>query len=71
MSETIKPLVYRGTKEICAVVGLNYKQFTTYIKQHGLPAFRIAGKTQWLATHTDLERWINEQRDKYLMGGEQ
>jgi hypothetical protein len=62
----VKPLVYRGSREICSAVGINYKEITHYVRDYGLPAFKINGKTQWLATHDDLDKWIRSQRDTYL-----
>lgn len=66
MQQTTKPLVYRGAKEICAVVGLDYKQITTYVNDHGLPAFKIKGQKTWIACYEDLEKWVRGQRDTYL-----
>lgn len=66
MLQTTKPLVYRGSKNISEQVGINSKQFTYYVKEMGLPAFRIEGSTVWLALYTDLEKWVVSQRDKYL-----
>lgn len=63
-----KPLVYRGVKEICTVAGLNYKEMSFYVQELGLPVFKIGRSGQWLATHEDLVRWIDEQRAKYQSG---
>ncbi len=60
-----KPLVYRGVKEICAVAGLNYKEMSYYVQELKLPVFKIGRSSQWLATHEDLVRWIEEQKAKY------
>ncbi len=60
-------LVYRGAKEICAAVGINHKQMLHYVKKEGLPAFKLGGNSKiWIALPEDLEKWIHEQRDKYL-----
>ncbi len=61
-------LVYRGAKEICAAVGLNWKEFSRYVKELDLPAFKVPGSTQWLATPEDLEEWIHKQRDTFRQG---
>lgn len=66
MSQTSKPLVYRGSKEICEAVGLDYKGMAKHVKDLGLPAFKIEGQKAWLACPEDLQRWIREQRDKCL-----
>ncbi len=61
----MKPLVYRGAKEICGAVGLNWKNMGHYVEELKLPAFKVEGGSQWLATHEDLERWLLDQRAKY------
>jgi hypothetical protein len=61
------PIVYRGAKEISAVAGLSWKRFRHYVDDLGLPAFRIEGVGTWLALHSDLAKWIKEQRDKNLV----
>lgn len=69
MGWDVKPLVYRGAKEICAAVGLNWKEMGRYVKELKLPAFKVAGSSQWLATHEDLERWLLEQREEFFSEG--
>lgn len=64
----MKPLVYRGNKEICAVAGLNYKEMSYYVQELKLPVFKIGRCGQWLATHEDLEGWVDEQKAKYRAG---
>jgi len=70
LQQTIRPLVFRGSREICAAVGINYKEITYYVRELNLPAFKIctngSRKTQWIATPDDLEKWINKQRDNHL-----
>ena len=66
LQQTTRPIVYRGAKEICGVVGLDYKQITTYVKELKLPAFKLPGQKAWIACHEDLEQWIRTQRDTYL-----
>lgn len=60
------PIVYRGAKEICAAIGEDYRQITVLVKEEGLPAWRRNGSGVWRALPEDLERWIVEQRGKYL-----
>ena len=66
MRQTTNPIVYRGARAICGIVGLDYKQMATYVSDHGLPAFKIKGQKTWIACHEDLERWVLSQRDTYL-----
>lgn len=69
MQQTTKPLVYRGAKEICSVVGLDYKQIATYVHDLNFPAFKIKGQKAWIACPEDLEQWVRAQRDRYLCKG--
>ena len=62
-------LVFRGAKEICGAVGVNWKEMTYYVSKKGLPAFKIDGKGSWIARPTDLEAWIEKQRNENLPGG--
>lgn len=66
MQQTTKPLVYRGAKEICAVVGLDYKQIATYVRDLKFPAFKIKGQKTWIACPEDLTKWVRTQRDMHL-----
>jgi len=59
------PLVYKGSEEICAAVGIPKRQINNYVKNHGLPAFKVGGK-EWLAIPADLKTWIKEQSEKHL-----
>ena len=61
-------LVYRGQKEIAAAVGINWKNFSYYIKKkkNPLPVFRIDGKGTWLAMPKDLEKWLLIEREMSL-----
>jgi hypothetical protein len=61
----VVPIVYRGSKEISAVVGLSWKNFRHYVDDMGLPAFRVGGTGSWLAIPSDLVQWIEDQRDEY------
>ena len=62
----MKPIVYRGAKEICGAVGVPWKEISHYVKDRGLPAFKINGSGTWVAIPEDLYEWIKKQRDKYL-----
>ena len=59
-------LVYRGAKEICGAVGVNWKEMPYYVTEKGLPAFKIDGKGSWIARPADLEMWIEKQKDENL-----
>ena len=63
----MKPLVYRGSKEICGVVGLNWQKIADYVDEYNLPAFKIDGLKTWYATHEDLEGWVADMRKQYLI----
>lgn len=62
----MKPLVYRGRKEICAAVGISWQNIGFYIEKKALPVFKIDNKGPWLALPEDLEEWIEVQRCKEL-----
>jgi hypothetical protein len=59
-------IVLRGSKEICAAVGVNWKRIREYVDHKGLPAWQIDGKGPWLALPEDLAKWIHRQRDEHL-----
>jgi hypothetical protein len=59
-------IVYRGAKEICGAVGVPWKEISTYVKVHGLPAFKLNGG-HWVALPEDLKKWIENQRDIHLV----
>ncbi len=56
----------RGAKEIGAAVGINWKEITYYVREKGLPAFKIDGKGGWMAITTDLALWVVKMRDENL-----
>ena len=62
----MKPLVYRGAKEICGAVGVSWKDISHYVREKGLPAFKVNGSGSWVALPEDLDEWIRTQRDIYL-----
>ena len=62
----MKPIVYRGAKEICGAVGVPWKEISHYVRERGLPAFKINGSGTWVAMPEDLHEWIKEQRDQSL-----
>lgn len=62
----IRPIVYRGAKEICGAVGVPWKEIGHYVRDKGLPAFKINGSGTWIALPEDLQEWVREQRNKYL-----
>ena len=56
-------LVYRGAKEIGGAVGISWKEIGFYVRELGLPAFKICNRGSWLALEDDLARWLRNQRD--------
>lgn len=58
--------VYRGIREISTAAGLNWKNFSYFVREKGLPVWQIDGRGTYLATPEDLKQWINEQREKNL-----
>jgi hypothetical protein len=67
--EVVKPcFVYNGAREICAAVGINWKEITYYVENKQLPAFKIDGKGNWLALPSDLEAWVLKQRNESIRG---
>lgn len=59
-------LVFKGAREICGAVGVNWKEIAHFVEKKGLPAFKIDGKGSWIARPDDLETWILKQRDENL-----
>jgi len=67
LSPTIKPVVYRGVKEISDVVGINHKRFRHYVDNLGLPAFKLEDESNvWLAVHEDLVSWIEARKTAFF-----
>ena len=62
----MKPLVYRGRKEIGAAVGISYQKIAYYIEKRGLPAFKIDGCKEWIALPDDLQAWIQAERPEEM-----
>ncbi len=65
----MKPIVYRGSKEICGAVGLHRQQIGEYEERYDFPAFKIDGLKSWFALPEDLEQWMRSMRDKHLVTG--
>lgn len=61
-----KVLVYRGAREICSAVGINWKEMSTYVKEKHLPAWKIDNKGTWIALPEDLQSWVLQQRNENL-----
>jgi len=62
---TDRPIL-RGQREICSFAGLNWKKFSHFRRNEGLPAWRHRGGKIWLACPEDLTSWIKKMRDKEL-----
>ena len=59
---SLPPLAYRGAREICAAVGISWKDIAHYVHERGLPAFKIGGA--WVALPDDLREWLQAQRNE-------
>lgn len=59
-------IIYSGAKAISEAVGVNWKNLPWYIREKGLPAFRIDGKGSYMAIPDDLREWILKMRDENL-----
>ena len=59
-------LVFKGAREICSAVGVDWKKMVFFVEQKGLPAFKIDGKGSWIARPDDLDAWILKQRNENL-----
>ena len=59
-------IVFRGAKEICAVIGEDYRAINRLVSDEGLPAWRRRSEGIWRALPDDLEKWVTRQRDKYI-----
>lgn len=70
MSETVAQLAIRGAKEIGKAAGVSWKEVPRLVKEQGLPAFKIAGSSAWIALPEDLRKWLRQQADKALGRGE-
>lgn len=62
MSEQI---AIKGAVAIANAVGLNRKEVGRMVRERGLPAFKLDGKT-WVALPEDLKGWMRKQRDLAL-----
>lgn len=65
----ISPFVYRGAREICEVVKVDWKKIDYFIKEEGLPAWKRTSAGVYFAIPSDLEKWVVDQRDKYINNG--
>lgn len=55
-----------GAKAIGAAIGINWQRVPHYVKEYGLPAFRIEEKGNWMALPEDLRSWAIRMRDARL-----
>lgn len=61
-----EPIVISGAKDIGNAVGVSWKLLAWYVREKGLPAWRIDGKGNWLALPGDLREWARRMRDENL-----
>jgi hypothetical protein len=62
----IEPIVISGAKEIGKAAGVSWQTLPWYVKNKGLPAWRIDGKGPYLALPDDLREWVRKMRDENL-----
>lgn len=65
-NNALPPLVYRGALEIGRAVGINAREIAFYVREKGLPAFKIERSKEWVAKPEDLVAWIDRQRETQL-----
>lgn len=58
-------IVISTRPKIGAAVGINPQMVEHYVQYHGLPAWKIDGKGNWMALPEDLREWALEMRKKY------
>lgn len=59
-------IVITGAKAIGSAVGINWKILPQYVKEKGLPAYRIDGQGSWMALPDDLKKWAERMRDENI-----
>ncbi|WP_051553551.1 hypothetical protein [Desulfobulbus elongatus] len=62
----MKTIVFCGAKAIAEAVGIHWRLLPHYVKEHGLPAFKIEERGRWLALPEDLHAWVERMRDESL-----
>jgi hypothetical protein len=62
----METIVVSGAKAIGSAVGVSWQAIPHYVAEHGLPAFRIGGKGNWLALPDDLKAWAIKMRDENI-----
>lgn len=62
----INRIVFKGAKNICSAVGINWKEISYFVIEKKLPAFKIDGKGSWIARPVDLEKWVEKQSKENL-----
>ena len=71
MVMTNGPFILRGAKEISGFVGVNWKNFSYFVREKQLPAWQYDGVGLWLALPEDLAGWVRKMRDENLKPEEQ
>ena len=64
----METIVVSGAKAIGGAVGVSWQALPWYIREKGLPAWRIDGKGPYLALPDDLREWARRMRDENLRG---
>jgi len=63
-----RPLVvcFKGAEQIAEYIREDYKYINNLVECEDLPAFKRNGKGPWRALNIDLDRWLIDQRSKYI-----
>lgn len=62
----METIVISGARDISAAVGIPYKEIARFIREEGLPAWKIKGKGNWMALPEDLRAWALRMRDENM-----
>lgn len=62
----METIVISGAKAIGDAVGVPWKLLAWYVREKGLPAWRIDGKGNYMALPEDLGEWARRMRDENL-----
>ena len=62
----METIVVSGAKAIGETVGIPYKMLHWFVKEKGLPAWRIDGKGNYMALPDDLREWARRMRDENM-----
>lgn len=58
-----------GLTEIGAAIGCGRRAAARFVREEGLPAFRVAGGRRYTVLREDLDAWSKEIANRYKGGG--